>query len=49
MIWKTEMAKVTSISVTIINGDGLNSLLKDRDSYIEFHAYSYVCTHTTKC
>lgn len=31
MIWKMKMAKVTlSISVTTINGDGLNFLLKDK-------------------
>lgn len=46
MIWKTNMAKVTlNILVTTINGDGLNSSLKDRDSQIVSHVYTYVYIH----
>ena len=41
------MAEVTlSTSVTTINSDGLNSLLKDRDSQIESHANTYVPSPT---
>ena len=42
------MTEVTiSISVTVINEDVLNYLLKDRDSQIESHAYT--CVHTHLC
>lgn len=42
------MTEVTlSISVIIISEDVLDYLLKDTDSHIESHAYTYVHTHLT--